>query len=145
MTEEVYQLLYAPRKIDRKIGRINAKIESLRYSLSVSGIRYDKDNVQSSPSDRMSEVFAEIDELERDRDALIHNRMEYISSIEHNVDTLDDDEERTILYMQYIGNDNAQKIADTIPCSLRTYYRTRKKALDHLNEKMAQMAQSVDA
>lgn len=58
MTDKVYQLLYSPRQIDQQIGRINAKIRSLRDSLMLSGVRYDKDVVQSSPSDRMSAVIA---------------------------------------------------------------------------------------
>lgn len=132
MTNNVYNLLYRPRRLDREIGRINAKIESLKYSLMVSGIRYDKASVQSSSSDRMADVIAEIDDLEQRRDALIAERITAIDKIEKAARNLKDDSEYTVIYMQYIGKDGPQKIADTIPCSIATYYRIRKKALEHI-------------
>lgn len=53
MTDKVYRLLYAPRRIDREISRINDRISSLKYSLLASGIRYDKDSVQNYQKHRI--------------------------------------------------------------------------------------------
>ena len=134
MTERVYRLLYKPRQIDRQIGSINAKIESLKYSLTISGIRYDKVSVKASVSDRMSEVAAEVDELERQRDALIAERIQSVREIEEAVNSLTDDTERTILYMQYVGKMEPKKIEKTISYSERGMYKIRTRALEHLNE-----------
>ena len=132
--DSVYALLYAPRRIDQQIGRINAKIRSLRDSLMLSGVRYDRDTVQSSPSDRMSAVIAEIDALERKRDALISSRMQAMEEIEEAIDRLEDDGEKTVLYMQYIGRERMDNIADELSYSRRGMYKIRAKGLEHLGK-----------
>ncbi len=132
MTDKVYRLLYAPRKIDRDISRINDRINSLRYSLLASGIRYDKDSVQTSPTDRMSEVMAEIDELERKRDSMVCTRIDAVGKIEHMIDKLDDDEQKTVLSKQYIAGEPIENLTVTMYCSRRKLYMIRRKALKNL-------------
>lgn len=136
MTDNVYQLLYEPRRIDQQIGRINAKIRSLRDSLALSGVRYDIDRVQSSPSDRMSAVIAEIDALEHRRDELIDSRMQAVEAIETAVNGLEDDVEKTVLYMQYIGCESMDEIADEMHYSRRSAYRLRAQALRSLDRQV---------
>ena len=136
MTDKVYQLLYSPRQIDQQIGRINAKIRSLRDSLMLSGDRYDKDFVQSSPSDRMSAVIAEIDALEHKRDALIGSRIHAVDAIEKAVNGLEDDGEKTVLYMQYIGCESMDEIAEELHYSRRSAYRLRAQALRSLDRQV---------
>lgn len=136
MTDSVYQLLYEPRRIDQHIGRINAKIRSLRDSLALSGVRYDIDRVQSSPSDRMSAVIAEIDALEHRRDELIDSRMQAVEAIETAVNGLEDDVEKTVLYMQYIGCESMDEIADEMHYSRRSAYRLRAQALRSLDRQV---------
>lgn len=133
MTDSVYQLLYAPRRIDQQIGRISAKIRSLRDSLELSGVRYDTDRVQSSPSDRMSAIIAEIDALEHKRDELIDGRIRAIEQIEEAVNGLSDETERTVLYMQYIGRERMDDIAETIGYSRSRLYEIRSRALRSLD------------
>ena len=133
MTDSIYQLLYAPRRIDQQIGRINAKIRSLRESLQLSGVRYDTDRVQSSPSDRMSAVIAEIDALEHKRDALVDARMKAVEQIEAAADRLSDETERTVLYMQYVGHERMDDIAETIGFSRSRLYEIRSRALRSLD------------
>ena len=136
MTDSVYALLYEPRRIDQQIGRINAKIRSLRDSLALSGVRYDTDRVQSSPSDRMSAVIAETDALERKRDALIGSRMRAMEEIEEAIDRLEDDSEKTVLYMQYIGCESMDEIAEKLHYSRRSAYRLRAQALRSLDRQV---------
>lgn len=136
MTDSVYALLYEPRRIDQQIGRINAKIRSLRDSLALSGVRYDIDRVQSSPSDRMSAVTAEIDALEHRRDALVDARMKAVEQIEEAVNSLSDETERTVLYMQYIGKERMDEIAEKMHCSRRSAYRLRAQALRSLDRQV---------
>lgn len=47
------------------IETLQLRIKELEFSLLPSGIRYDSDRVQTSPSDRMLETAAKIDALER--------------------------------------------------------------------------------
>ena len=136
MTDKVYQLLYTPRQIDQQIGQINAKIRSLRDSLMLSGVRYDTDRVQSSPSDRMSAVIAEIDALEHKRDELIDSRIHAVDAIEKAVNGLEDDGEKTVLYMQYIGCESMDEIAEEMHYSRRSAYRLRAQALRSLDRQV---------
>jgi hypothetical protein len=132
MTDKVYRLLYAPRRIDREISRINDRISSLKYSLLASGIRYDKDSVQTSPSDRMTDVFAEIDELERKRDAMVFSRIDAMNRIETAIGFLEDDEQKTVLSRQYIGNESVDSLTGTMHYSRRKIYTIRRIALKNL-------------
>ena len=47
------------------IETLQLRIKELQMSLLPSGIRYDKDKVQTSPSDQMLEIAAKVDDLER--------------------------------------------------------------------------------
>ena len=47
------------------IETLQLRIKELELSLLPRGIRYDRDKIQTSPSDQMIEVASKIDELER--------------------------------------------------------------------------------
>ena len=47
------------------VETLQLRIKELQLSLLPSGIRYDTDKVQTSPSDKMIEVAAKVDALER--------------------------------------------------------------------------------
>lgn len=47
------------------VETLQMRIKELQLSLLPSGIRYDTDKVQTSPSDKMIEVAAKVDALER--------------------------------------------------------------------------------
>lgn len=47
------------------IETLQLRIKELQLSLLPSGIRYDTDKVQTSPSDQMLEIAAKVDDLER--------------------------------------------------------------------------------
>ena len=64
--QEAYVFLGQVRGYDNKIKRLERTIESLRYNLLPGAIRYDKDRVDTSPQDGMSELFAKIDVYERE-------------------------------------------------------------------------------
>lgn len=62
---EAYVFLGQVRGCDNKIRRLERTIESLRSTLLPGAIRYDKDRVDTSPQDNMTEIYAKIDEYER--------------------------------------------------------------------------------
>lgn len=47
-----------------RIRRLTEQMHELEWSLIPGGMRYDKDNVQTSPEDRMCNVLAEMSELQ---------------------------------------------------------------------------------
>lgn len=70
MTDEVFNLLSAPRITQYRIKQIESQIRALEFSLLPSGIRYDQDKVQTSPEDQTSKVVTQIDRLERQADEM---------------------------------------------------------------------------
>lgn len=84
----------------------------------------------------MSAVIAEIDALEHRRDELIDSRMQAVEAIETAVNGLEDDVEKTVLYMQYIGCESMDEIADEMHYSRRSAYRLRAQALRSLDRQV---------
>ena len=64
--KEAYAFFGQVRFHENKIQRITCTLNELRACLLPGGIRYDLDKVNTSPKDKMSEIFARIDELERE-------------------------------------------------------------------------------
>ena len=61
----MHNFFNAIREERADIETLQLRIKELEFSLLPSGIRYDSDRVQTSPSDRMLETVAKIDALER--------------------------------------------------------------------------------
>lgn len=77
--------------------------KALRWSLLPSAITYDKDQVQTSPSDifsdRMVEACALMDVIDKHVDKLEHHRIEAINMINQ----IEQPQYRTVLTLYYIG------------------------------------------
>ena len=93
-----YEYLTRPRKLKNKILRLQEKKEALEYSLLPGAIRYDKPAVDHSPVDKMSEIMAKIDEIDRNiiniKCELAGINAEIYGRIEH---TVNDDNDKTVL------------------------------------------------
>ena len=63
---EAYKFLGQVRGCDNRIKQLSRTIEALRYSLLPGAIRYDTDRVQITPTNKTEELFARIDELEKE-------------------------------------------------------------------------------
>ena len=59
--DEVYDFLMGPHRKRLEIARKENIIAELRSCLPPGAIRYDKDRVQSSPNDQLSDTMAKID------------------------------------------------------------------------------------
>lgn len=129
-THEAYIFLGRPRGCDNKIKRLEVTIEALKCSLLPSGIRYDTDRVQTSPSDRMMETYARIDELERELVEENLKRSQAILAVDLAMDKMPDSQGKTILMEYYIGRISMPKIADGMGFTPRHCYRLRKQAME---------------
>lgn len=121
-----------------KLYSIKLEVEALEYAASGStGIRYDKERVQTSPSGDKLAIFAsdaierqaEADELGAEIDELKVNAYHIIRRID-NVD------ERTILEMFYLQAMQMQTIIEKMNWSERKIYYLRDDALEHFGELM---------
>lgn len=137
MTDEVYNLLTAPRRTKYKMEQIKARSVAIRYTLLPSGIRYDTDRVQSSPSDLMPEKMALIDQLDRELKELdgVYDRQ--IDNIRKACDEMGKEPEKTIIIMQYIGGRSMIEIADVLNYSVSYAYRIRENGYALLHKVLA--------
>lgn len=64
--KDTYKYLESIKKIDNEIRKQQLKHDALQSCLLPKAIAYDKDSVQTSPQDKMSEIASEVLDIERD-------------------------------------------------------------------------------
>ena len=120
------------RVLERTIWRLTMKRDELQSCLLPPAIRYDKDNVQVSPEDRLAEIAAAVLDLDRKLRELMERKARLVLTISAAIDQLEDDREKTILTAYYVGRVSMSEIADRIGYSLQHTYRLRKSGIQHL-------------
>lgn len=100
----VREELYAIRASQSEINILQERIEEARYSLYPHATAYDGDKVQTSPSDRMSEVEAKIDEYIRTMQAKLRPLIERKIRAERLIDSLEDSRQRQALSLYFLSS-----------------------------------------
>jgi DNA-directed RNA polymerase specialized sigma24 family protein len=103
--------------------RLKAKHDELESCLLPAAIRYDKDKVQTSPSDPMSKIVSEVMELENEMKRVQYNKSRQIAKIDKAISSLESAEERTALSMRYINRVPVAKIAKDMGYSEKRVYQ----------------------
>lgn len=124
------------RDADGAIKRKEMQLKELKSCLLPGCIRYDKDKIQSSPSNQMEEVMARVDLLEREIESMKADKALMIIEISDTIDSLESSEEKTVLMGVYIAGESMNKIARVIGYSSQHAYRLRKRGVVHLGEKI---------
>ena len=125
---EVHDKLTAPRRTKRKIAVTKAQMERLRVMMLPGAIRYDKENVQTSPQDPML-VFAEkMDELTSNAKQLETLYMQQYQEVETMADTLDD-AHRDVIKLRYLAEYKPTEIAIELNYSESTVYKLKREAI----------------
>lgn len=132
---ETYEYLQRPRKLELSIMRLSLQHDELQTCLLPAAIRYDKDVVQTSPDDKLSEVAAAVLDLEKKIQRLRSQKARLLLEINAAIDKLDD-KDAVILTAYYVKRMTMSDVADIIDKSLQHTYRLRKKAVQHLSELM---------
>ena len=133
MTDEVFNLLAAPRITQYRIKQIESRIRALEFSLLPSGVRYDQDKVQTSPEDQTSKVVTRIDQLERQAEEMRRKIPKQVDTIREVCGKLESEEERTVIVMYYIGGFHMGEIAEAMNYVLSTVYKLRKQGQHNLD------------
>ena len=82
MTDELYNILMDPERLERQIERKRWEIEAIEASVYPAGIRYDRDKVQTSPrDDQIPSVLAKTEPLQKDLDRLTKRYQKWIKLI----------------------------------------------------------------
>lgn len=135
MTNKLYQRLTEANVIDNQIKEITLQIEKLRSMLLPGAIRYDKDKIQTSPSDDlMSDTLGKIEELEKDKCNLVSNYIKAMDSVCNLINCLEDEQSRLLLKHRYIGNVPWKEVAERMQYSEEWCYKKRREAISILEK-----------
>lgn len=134
---EIYDFLMQIRRKEIIIRRKEMQRDELRACLLPGAIRYDRDRVQSTPTDKMADVIARVDELDREVEQLKHEKAQRILEISNAIEKLEDDTEKVVLTEFYIARAPMSQVAETIHYSIRRAYHFRKAGVTHLGEVLA--------
>lgn len=126
--KEHLQSIYA---ISQRIKRLNDRREDLRNDLySYGGIAYDRDRVQTSASgDRMAELVAKVDELDRDMEKEINRLQQQKQKIIAEIEKVPQENYKDLLFDRYVLCQRWEKIALDRDKGIRWIYRLHGKAL----------------
>jgi DNA-directed RNA polymerase specialized sigma24 family protein len=123
MNKQAYEFLNSARVLHWQWLRLKAKHDELETCLLPSGIRYDRDKIQTTPDDQMSKLVSEIVELEKEMARVQVCKSNQITKIEEAVNSLESVEQRTALTMRYINRIPVTKIADEMGYAEPTIYK----------------------
>ena len=130
MTDKVYEFLNGPRFTADQIQAKKRKRTERLLAMVLGAIRYDTPRVQSSPSDRMSEIVGEVDELDQeieDLRELLRLRRQEVADLSRR--ELDEQACRVII-LRYIDGLQWRDVAAAVHKSERTVFRIHKDAAD---------------
>ena len=130
MTEEVFEYLMRPRETAKLIRQKREERMELICSLGAKAIRYDLDKVQSTPGDRMSEIMAEVadldDEIRDLRERLRSERRELAEWFAELEET-----DAKMMRLRYLDGVTWEVIARATHRSERTNFRRHKEITDN--------------
>lgn len=128
--------LEAIPSINRRLTRYNEILRNISYDIpdGLAGIRYDKDKVQSTPSNRQEAELVEWISKKRKFELRIHG---YRKSLIHKVqaayeliDTIQDHTEKEIVERHCVFGESYSTIAKHMGLSKSTVYRRYNSCLD---------------
>ena len=129
---DTYNYLSRIRQQEWTIWRLTLQHDELQSCLLPSGIRYDKDVVQTSPEDKLSTIAGAVIELKGRIQQLKHQKARLIMEVTAAIDQLPDDKESAVLTAYYVKRMTMEGVAEAIGNSTQHAYRIRKRAVSHL-------------
>ena len=122
------------RNASKELSEIILQIEYLRYKASgATGIRYDKDHVQTSPQDMMCEAVTEAVALENK----LSNRHKELMEMKDNtvqIISLWNNNSARMIDIYYLNHGSMNDVAEQIGCSSRNAYFIKLKALEEFSK-----------
>lgn len=135
---ETYKYLESVRRIESEIRKQRLKHDALQSCLLPKAITYDKDAVQTSPEDKMSEIAAEVADIEANLQILAVTKYRTINDLSKSIAKLDSEDEQIVLMGYYIARRSIPDIAgEIIHYSERQTYRIKRRAVRNLANKLS--------
>ena len=132
MTDKLYAILKAPGQTKRSIRGVQVEISNLKVDMMPSGIRYDKDKVQISPKDSMSEYAARLLKLEEQGLALCNEYAKQCELVDELVAELKNVDQVNVIKAKYIVGLTFEQIADALYFSESYTYKIHRQAIRNL-------------
>lgn len=129
----VKQFLFTIRNEQSELKELQERIEELSVSLLPSGIRYDKDKIQVSPSDVTSDKMAKLADYENMLTQKSHSLIIRKLQAQKIINALPDSRERQVLDMYFLARRKwrMREIADFMGYSHTQTVRFYEKGLKH--------------
>lgn len=131
MTDRQYGAYRYLSRLWRIDAEIRDKEEELRSIGLAKGVRYDRDSVQTSPSDPMGRIADIIGEIEEEKERYIRTKHTLINEIH----SLEDHAYEQILVERFIHRRSMRQIQIRKNYSRTTVYRLFLEALDAIADK----------
>lgn len=101
--EDILRFLKQIRTKRRELGVLQRTMAELRFMLLPSGIRYDKDKVQTSPEDKMSELVEELMSIESQEQMQIVRLKADLDKVETLIGAMPTPEYRELIRLRYVA------------------------------------------
>jgi len=126
---DVYEVLEGPNRLRSLIKSKKEKRLELIMSLFPGAIRYDKDKVQTAPSDKMSDIMASVDDLDNE----IAELREELREARRTIEALPlPEQELRVICLRYEDGLTWEDVARAVHKSRSTVHRIHKSAVDKL-------------
>ena len=132
MTDELYEVLNKPRWTKIRIATKRAQIENIHEMMLPSGIRYDKENVQSSPSDPMMKFVEKLSDLESSLQELEKSYTDQYTKVENLIKKINDARLEEILTLRYLVGLNPRDIAKSMGYAESWVHKLHRDAIKDL-------------
>lgn len=129
--KDINRLLNRPEIIKQKILQCKYEIDGLRDQLMPGSMEYGKIKVQFTPSDKLPEIEARIDELERKIRQLQKEKVKAINNIKKVAIKLPE-KQKTVIIGLYVANRTVPEIADEMNYSQSNIYSIKKYAIERM-------------
>lgn len=136
-TSEVKKWFSQIRKEQYEISHLKAMITNAELGLLPSGVRYDKDKVQTSPDDIMSRVLAKAMDMRTELEISITKLQERQIQAEKMIQQLENSDEREVMRYYYMDLEDGKPLTWEQVGIRMNYYkrhvlRIHGKALNNL-------------
>lgn len=130
--KDTIEYLTRIKRIDAKIKALQLKHEAVLSCLMPSGIRYDVDKIQTSPSDPMSAMIAKAADIEKEIQRFKSLKYLAIISVSEDIHKLSDETEIVVMMGYYIARKPMGELANELNYSMSGIYRVKERAVEHL-------------
>lgn len=134
----IYDFLSKPKRLRAQLLNERARLDGLRLSMQPSGIRYDKDKVQSSPTDPMPEYAVKVEELLTNIHRLEREYWKAMDDITAAALFLEDDEQNVIM-LRYVAQKRWNDIALELHYTERWMFTIHTRAVRKLEKKYPEL------